>query len=406
MSRERQFSRREIFQGLVKGGAALVLGGCGSQSTPESTPTSASQAPPETTKTPFIETVVFRTPTKPTEEVKPTLPPETEVIVFPQTQITAEFLKQAFVGISGEEEIQPSMFATPALSETGAKMSFIDFVEKYAASGWDKEIAFKNLTPLDTLKVFVSLGTYAGAEGVYYPGGIVGQEILPFLSGLSFLRLRLDKFVLENPGFKVGEGATIPTYTDMAIVGRISEVEEMDLVLVSFTDWLRVEGKLAPRQLWGIIPVSLPADPENKEAFTLQNLLEKEGLSYEGGEISFKDQKGKTVVYELNTLQGEALQTEVREDIGLFFVDQKEGEVLKVFPADCIQTEDIEYCTNTTEYLGVRCLDTPERRTCVEWSLISYCSNPNYPMKIRYREWFYTGQDSVWGAAPIPTSTP
>jgi len=353
---------------------------------------------------PKVEPTPKPTPPK----VEPTPKPTPEEVSITDKVLTADYLKQAFVGISGEEEIQPSMFATPTLPEAGAKMSFIDFVEKYTASGWDKEIAFKNLVenPLDTLKVLVSIGTYAGTKGVYYPGGIDGQEVFPSLSKLSFLRLRLDKFVLENPGFKVGEGATIPTYTDMTIVGRINEVEEMDLVLVSFTDWLRVEGKLAPRQFWGIIPVSLPADPENKEAFTLQNLLEKEGLSYEGGKISFKDQKGKTVVYELNTLQGEALQTEVREDIGLFFVDQKEGKVLKVFAADCIQTEDIEFCTNTTKYLGVRCLNTPSGRTCVEWSLISYCSNPNYPMKIRYREWFYTGRDSAWEAAPIPISTP
>lgn len=328
--------------------AGLVLASLGGCVKPQETSTSVP------TKTPPTELSPTQKPTdkptekptvKPTETRKPINTPEPtptiEVITYPKTEISEEFLVRAFSIGSGEGEVSPNTFATPTPGETvNPKMSIKDLVEIYASAGWDEKFEFQGLTdsPINVLKILVSIGTYTGVEnGIYTPGGIDGQEILPLLSGTTFLRVRLGNVPSDSSQQKIEvqegvfpSGLTLRQDTDMTVVGRAGNYEGTDWVLVSFTDWFRAskEGRAAPRQYFALIPVSLPGDPENKDAFTLQNLLANEGFGFKDGKVSFVDSQGKNAVWELNEVIGEDLQVAVREATGMFFVDQMNGELL------------------------------------------------------------------------------
>ena len=349
MSKEQKgISRREF---LIDVGALVVsaaLGGCRQGEEAKA---------PLPTEEPIDRPSATEVPTKkPTE--KPTLEPtptKEEIIRIPGVTITEELLTKAFEGVGGGEELKPILFGTPT-PETSPEepTSFSEFVKIYFPDSWREKITPQELTenPLASLKLMASFGTYFGVEGVYSLGGISGEEIFPQLKDLSLVRLTLDKVPSEEeqkkqeyPGWISPQGLILRSGTQMTVIGLLNEPRpgaevtvdkeapggELNYVLVVFTDYLRASEEGIPRHYFAIIPTHFPADPENKNALSLQKLLEANGCQYnsQSKEITFVGQDNQKIVLGLNQIEGEGLIKDLRKAAGLAFVDQMKGELIK-----------------------------------------------------------------------------
>jgi|GEM_PF-6749868 len=339
--KQRTISRRKFLQYASLLGAGAVFGSsCQKEEQPTPTSTPTSEHTPTKLASPTVEPTIEPTKTQlPTQTPEPS--PTIETISYQGTKLTKEFLVSAFSIGGGDEEVSPETFATPTSGEpVNPRMSMQELVEKYVAAGWDEELSFQGLTdnPVNVLKTLVSIGSYTGVKnGVYSPGGIDGQEVLPLLSGTTLLRVRLtsvpSEIAQQTPEVQRGvlpSGLTLRSNTDMTVIGKVDNFEEMDWTLVAFTDWFRAskEEKVAPKQYFALIPSSLPGDPDNKDAFTLQNLLAKEGFEFKNNQVSFTDSQGRNAMWKLNEVVDPELKVEVRESAGMFFVDQMQGELL------------------------------------------------------------------------------
>jgi len=332
-----KFTRREFLEGIA---ALALLGGCKPEKTSSPIQSSSPQPTPEPTKTPLKTPTIKEAATTipPTPEPTPT---KEEVLNIPSVVINEELLKKAFAGIGGGEEIEGEE----------ESMSSVEFGEQYVAAAWNKKFSFEQLTedPVASLKYMVALGAYTGVEGIYSPGEVSGKKVFPYLfeKGVNFLRIKIPEVPSgqEQQTAESQEGVmpidlVLRRDTHLTVVGKFKgelispALEDMEYALVASTDWFRKytrrEGSIAPCHCWGIIPVSLPGDPDNKKAFTLENLLAKGGVKYdkETGETAFTNKEGKSVVWRINEIKGEELIQSIKEDAGLWFVDQMKGEVI------------------------------------------------------------------------------
>ena len=160
-------TRRQFLKGITALGASALLSSCGVKEEPVSQKPTETLRPAETTP-----------PTKvPTQESSPTpqstLTPEStptpEITRIVGLTITADYLKNAFAGIGGEEVITNGQ----------KEVSMVQFGQEYVSQSWGEEINFTNLpqSPINSLKYLVSLGAYQGQEGVYSPSK-QGEEVI------------------------------------------------------------------------------------------------------------------------------------------------------------------------------------------------------------------------------------
>jgi len=112
--------------------------------------------------TPFPESTRTETPSF----LEPTLP--REMITFPQVQITSDLLKQGFVGIGGEEEINLGVMGVLNQGESREKVSW-QTIEGYTSLAWNEKMALADLAQdeVGAAKALISLGAQAGVEGFY-----------------------------------------------------------------------------------------------------------------------------------------------------------------------------------------------------------------------------------------------
>jgi len=337
-----KISRREFLIGVGALIGSAVLAGCKKEEQPTSFPTPKST---ETLKPTFAPTEKPTNTPLPTETPTPEFTPTPEPKRIVATIINKEYLKQAFAGVGGEEVIENGQEET----------TLIAFGQDYVSQAWGEEIDFKTLPedPIASLKYIVSLGSYQGEEGIFYPGKQGEEEIFPQIGDLSLARLTLENVPSEadqkNQEYK--EWTTPLNFllrpeTQMTVVGLLDEVrpieetvvdkddsgEQLDYALVAFTDYLRVsEESGVPRHYFAVIPTHFPGDPENKKALTLANLLEANGYEYDeqNKEITVVEKNSQKTILELNQIEGEELTKDLRQAAGLAFVDQMKGELIK-----------------------------------------------------------------------------
>lgn len=333
-------TRRQFLKGITALGASALLSSCVVEEEPS--PKQPTETPPPTEKVPPVQT--------PAKTEEPTAVPSPESTSTPEITrivgltITEEYLKNAFVGIGGEEMVEGEK----------EEISMIEFGQEYVSQSWGKEIDFKNLSedPVASLKYLISLGAYQGQEGVYSPGKQGEEIIFPQLKDLSLPRLTLAKVPSEGeqkeqefPQWVSPQGLLLRPDTQMTVVGLLNEPRsgaevtvdkeapgsELNSVLVAFTDYLRANENNIPRHYLAILPTHFPADPENKNTLSLQNLLEANGYQYDSQskEIAVVDQNNQKTILGLNQIEGEELIKDLRQAAGLAFVDQMKGELIK-----------------------------------------------------------------------------
>ena len=108
--------------------------------------------------------------------------------------------------------------------------------------------------------------------------------------------------------------------------------QKINHALVAFTDYLRVGENGVPRHYLAILPDRFPADLDKTNALSLANLLEANNYQYDQQKaIIFTDQddNNQKTVLELNQIEGEELSNQIRQKVGLYFVDQIDGELIK-----------------------------------------------------------------------------
>jgi len=160
-------TRRQFLKGITALGASALLSSCGVKEEPVSQKPTETLRPAETTP-----------PTKvPTQESSPTpqstLTPEStptpEITRIVGLTITADYLKNAFAGIGGEEVITNGQ----------EEVSVVQFGQEYVSQSWGEEIDFTKLAedPVASLKYLISLGAYRGEEGIFTPGK-QGEEVI------------------------------------------------------------------------------------------------------------------------------------------------------------------------------------------------------------------------------------
>lgn len=347
----KKFTRRQFLKGLGALGASALLSSCG----PEK---SSSQKTPSPDKEPSPTLVPTResSPTpKPTLTPEPTATPE--AIRLPASIITADYLREAFADIGGQETV----------TNGEEEASLINFGQDYVSSSWGEEIGFENLpqNPIGSLKYLLSLGAYQGVEGVFTPGRNGEEVVFPKLGELSLTRLTLEKVPSvsqeeeeEGAAWVSPRGLTLRPETQMTVVGLLEEEsprreetavgnnnrpetpghghgnnDKLSYALVAFTDYLRADEETnVPRHYLALIPTHFPQDPDNQSVLTLANLLGANGREYlpVTSQISLIDQKtNRPTLVELNRLVGEELTGEVREATGLYFVDQLNNKLIK-----------------------------------------------------------------------------
>jgi len=335
-----RFTRREFFKGIAALGAGVLLGGCGPEKAPSPAQSPSSQPTPEPTKTPFKTPTIKEATTIPTLEPTPT---KEQIIHVPGITITEELLKKAFAGIGGGETLANGQ---------GEETTLISFGHDYVSQSWGKEIDFKNLSedPVASLQYIVSLGSYQGTEGVFSPGKRGEETIFLQLADLSFPRITLDNVLskAEQEGEEYQKYVSPQNFepregTQMTVIGLFNEPQletgiiidkdalggELNYALVAFTDYLRVSEEGVPRHYFAILPTHFPADPENKNTLTLKNLLEANGYQYDHQtqQITFDSDNGQTALA-LNQIKGEELTQEIKQAVGLYFVDQVGGKLV------------------------------------------------------------------------------
>lgn len=333
---EKKFTRREFVKGSLAFGASALLASCRSEKNliaidPTAEPTAEPSKTPTLAKTPTETATALPTP-------EPT--PLGEINHIPGIVIDKEFLQNAFAGIGGEE-----------------RFDMMAFSQDYVSASWGEPIAFSTLSeePIDSLKYLVSLGSFRGEEGIFYPGKQQEEVVFPQLEKLSLARLELNSVASEvdqkNQEFSqwtFPQGLLIRPGTQMTVVGLLDRSEtpeeitvdkesadngQLDYALVAFTDYLRASPAGVPRHYLAILPTCFLADPDNKQALTLKNLLETNGYQYDHQkkEIIFTDQDNNSqkTVLELNRIEGEELNNQIRQEVGFYFVDQIEEELIK-----------------------------------------------------------------------------
>jgi hypothetical protein len=335
-------TRRQFLKGITALGASALLSSCGVKEEPVSQKPTETLRPAETTP-----------PTKvPTQESSPTpqstLTPEStptpEITRIAGLTITADYLKNAFAGIGGEEVITNGQ----------EEVSVVQFGQEYVSQSWGEEIDFTKLAedPVASLKYLISLGAYRGEEGVFTPGKQGEEVIFPQLKDLSLVRLTLDKVPSEEEQKEQDYrewisplNLTLRPQTQMTVIGLLNEPrpeaevtvdkeapgEKLNYALVAFTDYLRASEEGVLRHYLALLPAHFPADPENKNTLSLKNLLEANGYQYDSQnkEIAVVDQDNQKTALALNQIEGEELIKDLRKATGLAFVDQMKGELIK-----------------------------------------------------------------------------
>ena len=337
-----RITRRQFLKGITALGASALLSSCDVKEEPVSQKPTETLRPAETTpptKVPAQES----SPT-PQPALTPESTPTPEITRIVGLTITADYLKNAFAGAGGKEVVTNGQ----------EEVSVVQFGQEYVSQSWGQEIDFTKLSedPIASLKYLVSLGAYQGQEGIFTPGKQKEEEIFPPLKDLSLVRLTLDKVPSEEeqkkqeyPGWISPQGLILRSGTQMTVIGLLNEPRpgaevtvdeetpggELNYVLVVFTDYLRASEEGIPRHYFAIIPTHFPADPENKNALSLQKLLEANGCQYnsQSKEITFVGQDNQKIVLGLNQIEGEGLIKDLRKAAGLAFVDQMKGELIK-----------------------------------------------------------------------------
>jgi len=335
-------TRRQFLKGITALGASALLSSCGVEEEP------VSQKPTETLW-PAETTPLAKVPTQgssPTSQstLTPESTPAPEITRITGLTITADYLKNAFAGIGGEEVITNGQ----------KEVSMAQFGQEYVSQSWGEEINFANLpqSPINSLKYLVSLGAYQGQEGVFTPGKQGEEVIFPQLATLSLARLALksvpSEMEQEEQDYREWISPlnlTLRPQTQMTVIGLLNEPRpgaevtvdkeapggELNYALVAFTDYFRASEEGIPRHYLAVIPAHFPADPENKNTLSLQNLLEANGYQYDSQnkEIAVVGQDNQKTILGLNQIEGEELTKDLRQATGLAFVDQMKGELIK-----------------------------------------------------------------------------
>ncbi len=344
------FTRRQFLKGaLALGASALVGSGCQPE-TPSSQPEKSPTDQPSKTPTKEVSPTSLPTATEePTGIPTPEATPTPEAKLLEGIDIDREYLQNAFTGIGGGETIDNG----------GKEVSFVQFGQDYVRRSWGEEIDFASL-PEDSvasLKYLVSLASYQGRLGFFCPGkegetiafpGLVkdkeGQE-----KPLTLLRLELENLPSKDPSgedyseWTFPQGLELLRDTQMTVLGYLEQDREGKLVidqgkegselvyaLTAFTDYNRAdEDSGAPRHYLALLPTHFPADPDNKQALTLANLLEGNGYDYDPAQraVSFIDPAtDQKTIWQLNKLVGQDLSSDLYRAAGLTFVDQLDGE--------------------------------------------------------------------------------
>lgn len=335
----KEISRREFFKiaGGIAAGASFssLTTSCASTPTLEKptsqltrsviSETTSSEPTFSPTETPTVTPIP-----KPTNTLipKPTFTPEqtptAEVVVFPQTQITAELLKQGFANVGGAEEtIDLSKITTPNAKE--AQTLSWKTIEGYASLAWDEKISLEDLAKdeIKATKAVVSLGSQAGVEGFYRPG-----EVLPQFKDLTLLRLAIDKL----PGSQDFYDAKLSSFPQNLIIRKGSHLTVLGLWADESGRWATVatdEGfdreksgiqpRDIPRQYLAVIPQDLP---DNIEGLSLQRLLNANNYNYSNGVVENLGDTGKLYHQELNIIEP-TLAKNLEKEAGALFMDQK-----------------------------------------------------------------------------------
>jgi hypothetical protein len=334
-------TRRQFLKGITALGASALLSSCGVKEKPSGE--EPTKAPSPTEKVPPTQTPVKTK--EPTLILSPEPSPAPEIISIAGTTITADYLRNAFAGIGGEEIVTNGQ----------EEVSLVQFGQDYVSSSWGEEVDFAKLSedPISSLKYLISLGTYQGKEGVFTPGKQGEEIIFPQLKDLSLPRLTLEKIPSEGeqkeqeyPERVSPQGLLLRPQTQMTVVGLLNQPKsaeeitvdkevaagELNFALVSFTDYLRSSEEGVPRHYLAVLPTHLPADSDNKNALTLKNLLEANGYQYDpqANEITLVDPQTKEQTkVGLNRIEGEDLIKDLRKATGLAFVDRMNDKLIK-----------------------------------------------------------------------------
>ena len=147
-------TRRQFLKGITALGASALLSACGVKEKPSGE--EPTKAPSPTEKVPPTQTPVKTK--EPTLILSPEFSPTPEIISIAGTTITADYLRNAFAGIGGEEVVTNGQ----------EEVSLVQFGQDYVSSSWGEEVDFAKLSedPISSLKYLISLGTYQGKEGV------------------------------------------------------------------------------------------------------------------------------------------------------------------------------------------------------------------------------------------------
>jgi LysM repeat protein len=256
-----------------------------------------------------------------TLETKPTLSPETTV--FPQTQLTSEFVKQGFVGIGGGEE-EVDLGAISSEKEERKIFSW-QTVEGYTSLAWNEEISLEDLVKdeIKAVKALVALGAQAGVEGFYQPG-----EVLPQFKDLTFLRVTIEKLPNNQDFLEVKLNAFPQNFilrkgTHLTVLGLWAN-ESGRWAIVAFDEGFDREKpgfqpREVPRQYLAIIPQDLPAEAEG---LSLERLLNANNYLYQAGTVEHLGDNGNLYHQELNIIEP-ILAKELEKEAGALFMDQK-----------------------------------------------------------------------------------
>jgi len=337
----KEITRRQFLKGITALGASALLSSCGVKEKPSGE--EPTKAPSPTEKVPPTQTPVKTK--EPTLILSPESSPTPEIISIAGTTITADYLRNAFAGIGGEEVVTNGQ----------EEVSLVQFGQDYVSSSWGEEVDFAKLSedPISSLKYLISLGTYQGKEGVFTPGKQGEEIIFPQLKDLSLPRLTLEKIPSEGeqkeqeyPERVFPQGLLLRPQTQMTVVGLLNQPKsaeeitvdkevaagELNFALVSFTDYLRSSEEGVPRHYLAVLPTHLPADSDNKNALTLKNLLEANGYQYDpqANEITLVDPQTKEQTkVGLNRIEGEDLIKDLRKATGLAFIDRMNDKLIK-----------------------------------------------------------------------------
>ena len=303
----------------------ILLSACGRQpEQPDKTPVIALPEP-TLTKIPTIEP----TPTK-------------EVVGISGTTITEEYLKSAFAGVGLGVRV----------GDGQAETTLVEFGPDYVSESWGKRVEYPQQSeePIASLKYIVALGAYRGEEGFFAPGVEDGEAISPQLAELFLARLTLENVPLEaeqsaseHRGWIAPRNFILRPGTRMTVVGLLSIKSpaenttesvpggEPSSVLVVFTDYIRAsEESGVPRHYLALLPTHFPADPDNRDALSLENLLIANGYHLDSrNKQIILDQGHKETRLGINQIEGETLIAEIRKEVGMVFVDHMNGEMIK-----------------------------------------------------------------------------